>query len=275
MKRGLLLLVVAIAAGCSGDPPPIHEAKPLVRETPVAVEFQPPAKPEKSDPAAAKVIADALAAHTGNDLGKLDKLKATAVTRTGITKTPDGLRVPLTCNIEVFAPGRYRAELEVRRPDGAEKFAFVVAPTAGTFTPAGKTKLPLDEATLLDLHAQRAEDEMLLLFPLADPATVAVPATDEVVNGSPAVGVYAWTPALAPVRLHFDKGTRRLVRLVYTGRERGFGVLKDITVREHAQTAGVWLPVKYLLRAKGVEFLDVEKQTYEIGKTFDPERFKP
>ena len=113
------------------------------------------------------------------------------------------------------------------------------------------------------------------MFPLADPTTVAVPAPEVAVNESPAAGAYVWSPALAPALVHFDKKTGRVARVVYRGRENNGEVLKEIRVREHREFGGVWLPTKFELRTNGRLFLDVEKQTFEIGKTFDPARFKP
>lgn len=278
MTRGLLLLAVGFAGGCSSDPPPIVEAKPVIGERPVEVAFAPPAKPDKSDPAAAKLIADALAAHTGNDLAKLDKLKAVSLHRTALARTDDAVRSPLDWKADLI-PGRYRAEAVLQHPRMTHRYTAVVGPDGGSQSMPGEggtmVKVAIEGEDLVDCHRQRAEDELLLLYPLADKSTVAVPAPEGDVNGRPASGAYVWTPTLAPALVHFDKQTGRLVRLVYSGRENRTEVPKDLTVREHAQFGGVWLPSRYLLRAKGLEFMDVEKQTYDIGKTFAPDRFKP
>lgn len=278
MRHGLLLLMagagVGFGAGCSGDPPPIVEAKPVGGEKPVTVAFLPPAKPTASEPAAAKLIADALAAHTGKDLSKLDKLKSATVTRIGRTTTQDGLRAPLECSLDLRGPD-CRAVLTITRPEGQFKNTILLTAKQNTYTgPMGQTA-DLDEDTLRDVRSQKAEDELLLLFPLADPTTVAASAPDATVNGKPAAGAYAWTPALARAALvHFDKASGRLVRLVYIGRERSTEVLKEVTVHEHREFGGVWLSSRYLLRIKGMEFLDVEKQTYEVGKTFPAGHFE-
>lgn len=278
MARGLLLLAVGVAAGCSGDPPPIVEAKPVGGEKPVEVAFQPPARPDRSDPAAAKLLADALAAHTGNDLGKLEKLKAVSLHRTALARTQDAARCPLDWKADL-APGRYRAEAVLRHPRTLHRFTAVVGPDGGSESSPGPdgrpVKVAIEGETLVDCHRQRAEDELLLLYPLADKSTVAVPAPEQDVNGKPAAGAYVWTPALAPALVHFDKQTGRLVRLVYTGRENRTDVPKELTIRADAQFGGVWLPSSYLLRVKGAEFMDVERQTYELGRTFAPDRFKP
>ena len=275
MTRGLILIAGVLAAGCSNDPPPIREATPVSGEKAVLAEFHPPAKPAKSDPDAAKLVAAALAAHNCTDAATLAKLKAASLHRTGLTTTPDGLRAPLTCDIDVFVPGRYRAAITVSRPEKAENFVLVVNPDAGSIAIPGGPASPLNEPTLLDLHSQMAEEEFLLMFPLADPTTVAVPAPEVAVNESPAAGAYVWSPALAPALVHFDKKTGRVARVVYRGRENNGEVLKEIRVREHREFGGVWLPTKFELRTNGRLFLDVEKQTFEIGKTFDPARFKP
>ncbi len=277
MSRGLILTAGLLAAGCSSDPPPIREAAPVSGEKAALAAFDPPAKPAQSDPAAAKLVAAALAAHGATDPATLAKLKSVSLHRVGLTSTKEGIRAPLDWRADFQAPGRCRVDASLKHPGGPQNFTIILAPNSGTIAEMGKpdTKTPITSEALHDCNAQRSEDEFMLLFPLADPETVAVPAADVVVNGSPAVGVYVWTPALSPALVHFDKKTGRIVRVVYRGRENYAEMLKQITVREHGQFGGVWLPTKFELLTNGRLFLDVEKQTFEIGKTFDADRFKP
>jgi len=87
--------------------------------------------------------------------------------------------------------------------------------------------------------------------------------------------VYLWTPTLAPALVHFDAKTGRITRVVYQGRESTKEVLKEISIRELQPFDGVWLPSKYILTINGRPFMDVEKQTFELGKTFPADHFKP
>ena len=275
MTRGLILIAGLFTAGCSGDPPPIREAAPVAGEKVVVAAFAPPAKPDKSDPAADKLLAAAVAAHTGNDRAKLAKLTAVSLRREGLTTTAVGTRAPLDWRADLLAPGRYRAEAVLKHPNAVESFTVVIVPDAGSLVVADQPKAKIEGVKLRDCHVQRMEDEFMLVHPLADPTTVAVPAPDETVNGAAAAGAYVWSPALAPALVHFDKATGRVVRVVYRGRENDSEVLKEITVREHREFGGVWLPSKFELRVNGRVFIDVEKQTFEIGKTFDAARFVP
>jgi len=275
MTRGLILAGGLLAVGCSSDPPPIREAAPIARPEAKVAEFAPPAKPATSDPAAAKLVSAALAAHGATDSAVLAKPKSASLHRTGLTTTPEGIRAPLTCDIDASAPGQFRAAVTIRRPDRVEKFVLVITPESGSIAAPGGTKTPLNPTTLLDVRAQMAEDEFFLLYPLADPATVAVPATAVALNGVTMAGVYVWTPALAPALVHFDPKTGRIARVVYQGREEAKEVQKEISVRESQSFGGAWLPSKYELTINGRPFMDVEKQTFEIGKTFPPDHFKP
>ena len=275
MTRGLILIAGLFTTGCSSDPPPIREAAPVAGEKAVVAAFAPPAKPDKSDPAAAKLLAAAVAAHTGNDRAKLAKLTAVSLRREGLSATAIGARAPMDWRADLLAPGRYRADVVLKYPHAVESSTVVIAPDAGSVVVADQPKVKIDEAKLRDCHVQRMEDEFLLVHPLADPTTVAVSAPDHDVNGAAAAGAYVWSPALAPALVHFDKATGRVVRVVYRGRENSADVLKEITVREHREFGGVWLPAKFVLRVDGRVFIDVEKQTFEIGKTFDAARFVP
>lgn len=274
MTRGLTLIAGILAAGCSTAPPPIREAAPVASEKLVQAAFSPPAKPAASDPAAAKLVAAALAAHTGNDPAKLAKLKAVSLRRTAVATGADGVRGTLDWRGDLLAPDRIR--VEARQLAGTTVITLDArGASLSQMTPGGAVKQEIKDERLRDCRSQRSEEEFMLVYPLADPSTVAAPAPDETINGSAAAGAYVWTPALAPALVHFDKATGRIVRVVYRGWENTTELQKEITVRGHAQFDGVWLPTRFELRTNGKLFMEVEEQKFELGKSFPPDHFKP
>lgn len=278
----LVLAAVGLAAvGCDNDPPPAVAAKRL--DDPARpIELKPPAKPAASEPAAAQLLAEAVAAHTGGKPERLDPLKACSYTRTGVIDAPGG-RVPATWKMDLHWPDRFRLRTENQTQAGG---VTVTQLTTFATSPAGawqafalvqsgqaahekreKANLPADAAPTLT--AQFHEDALLLLFPLADPKTVAARAPDD----ADLLGLHVWTPALDYALLGFDKKTKLLVRVVYTGREALTTVTKELALADHQEVGGVKLPAKVSVKANGLSKADWTKLALTAGP-IDPKAFE-
>lgn len=277
-------VALGLAVGCDTQPPPVAPAK-KIDDTNRPPELAPPTKPTQSEPAAAQLLAEVVAAHTGGQPDRLAKLKACSFTRTGMIEAPGG-RLAATWKVDLHWPDRYRFHNEMQiQKDGVtitRHNDYVTTPAgawqAESITQSGqlghqkweKGALPPD--ALATLKSQFREDAVMLLFPLADTATVAARGPDEKVDGADLLGLHVWTPALEYARLGVDKKTKLLTRLVYLGRESLTDQVKELTVLEHTDADGVKLPGKLTVKANGLPRADWTKLTVTPTPP-DPKRF--
>lgn len=278
--------VAALAAiGCDSDPPPVIEVKKKEEGKADQFELKPPPKPAKSEPAAVALLKEALDAHTGGKPDRLDRYKSAAYTRTGVMESP-GSRVPASWSFDLAWPDRFRlrTELKLAKDGGAftqlDTFALTPAgawqaraETQSGQQPAEKRqRMPMDAEFTGTLKAQMNEDAVLFLFPLADPTTVVARGPDEALNGVEVVGLHVWTPALEYALVSFDKKTKLLARVVYSGREMATTVVKEVVITENQEFDGVKLPVKLTVKANRQNKGDWQKLTVTPGP-IDPKVF--
>lgn len=286
-RRAAAVLAVTFLAvvGCDSDPPPVIEVKKKEAEKADQFELKPPPKPAQSEPAAVLLLKEALDAHTGGQPDRLNRFKSVTYTRTGRLETPGGL-AQTNWSFDLAWPDRYRlrTKLELAK-DGAaftQVDTFAVSP-AGAWQaraeeqsgqqPAEKRqRMPLDAELTRTLKAQMNEDAVLFLFPLTDPTTVVSRGPDETLNGVEVVGLHVWTPALEYALVSFDKKTKLLARVVYTGREMATNVVKEVVVTENQEFDGVKLPVKLTVKANRQNKADWQKLTVTPGP-IDPKVF--
>lgn len=286
-RRAAVAVLVGsvLAVGCDPEPPPVIEAKKKEAEKADQFELQPPPRPAQSEPAAAALLKEAMDAHTGGKPEQLDRFKSVAYTRTGKMEAPGGL-VESTWTFDLAWPDKFRLRTELKlAKDGAaytqlDTFALTPAgawqaraETQSGQQPAEKRqRMPMDAEFTRTLKAQMNEDATLFLFPLADPATVVSRGPDEMLNGVAVVGLHVWTPALEYALLSFDKKTKLLARVVYTGREMATNVVKEVVVTENQVFDGVKLPVKLTVKANRQNKGDWQKLTVTPGP-IDPKVF--
>lgn len=274
MNRIATLFVLAFGVvalvGCGEKPAPIIAAKPL--DTPKAedTELKAPAKPEKSDPDARKLLDEMLAAHTDGKPDKLAALKECTVTRKGQQEAPGG-RFQATWTRHLNWPGSYRLRIDLVLGGGVnQQLLFAFGPT-GAWRAAGgdkeKSTLGPDERT--DVTVQYYEDAMTLLFPFADPAVVVSKADGK----DPAVSeLHAWLPTIGYARLGIDAKTKLLTRLAYNGRELTVPVMKELSFQEYKEFAGVKLGTKVGVRTKAKPLGEWTDLTLDVTKP-DPKLF--
>jgi hypothetical protein len=272
---GVLAAAVGLAGvGCDTDPPPVIEAK-KIEEPQIAVpELKPPIKPAQSDEAAAQLLKEAIAAHTGGHPERLDKLRNCSFTRTGVVTMPSGA-FPAVWKMDVLWPDRYRMTAEIQAGASITRTVFTRSPAgAWQFPPDNpQGKQALDKESARTFLAQFHEDAVGLLFPLADRATVVTRATDETVNGKELVGLHVWTPALDYALVSIDKKTKLLTRVVYNGREDRFNVVKELVATEHQEFDGVKLASKLYVKGNGRNLADWTKLSVTTDKPVDPKVF--
>jgi hypothetical protein len=285
-RAAAILAVTFLAAiGCDSEPPPAVGVKKKEEGKADQSEFKPEPRPAQSDPAAVQLLKEALHAHTGGKPERLDRYKSVAYTRTGTLDAP-GSRVPTDWSREMAWPDRFRlrTELKMAKDGGAftQLDTFALTP-AGAWQaraevqsgqqPAEKRqRMPMDAEFTGTLKSQMNEDAVLFLFPLADPATVVARGPDETLNGVEVVGLRVWTPALEYALLSFDKKTKLLARVVYSGREMATTVVKEVVVTENQEFDGVKLPVKLTVKANRQNKGDWQKLTVTPGP-IDPKVF--
>ncbi len=281
----VLAITFLAAVGCDPEPPPAVEVKKKEEAKADQFELKPPPRPAKSDPAAAQLLKEALDAHTGGKPDRLDRYKSAAYTRTGMMEAP-GSRVPADWTFDLAWPDKFRlrTKLELAKDGGAftQLDTFALTP-AGAWQaraevqsgqqPAEKRqRMPMDAEFTRTLKTQMNEDAVLFLFPLADPTTVVARGPDEALNGVEVVGLKVWTPALEYALLSFDKKTKLLARVVYSGREMAVSVVKEVVVTENQEFDGVKLPVKLTVKANRQNKGDWQKLTVTPGP-IDPKVF--
>jgi hypothetical protein len=285
-RRAAVLMAGGLwaAVGCDPEPPPVVEAKRVDEPMAQVVELKPPPRPPQTEAAAAELLKDALTAHTGGQPERLEKLKACAYVRTGKSETPGG-RTDATWKFHLQWPDRFRMSAEAQLGGGVtHAHTFALSPAgawrASVLTGSGQVPQEKREKVTLDAEASRTltsqfhEDCLVFLFPLADPKTVAARAPDESLNGQELIGLHVWTPALDYALLGFDKKTKLLTRVVYSGREALTNVTKEVVATEHQEFDGVKLASKLYVKANGRTLADWYKLTVTTGQPIDPKVFE-
>ena len=249
--RGWWLAAGAFAAaGCSDKPRPIREAKEVRQPgADATVELPKDAPPTQSDPAALKVVADAVAAHTGGRPDRLDKLRSVDLTRTGSILALDPPR-QTTWRIRATWPDRYRMDVDMT---DSPRWVFTRVGDTGWkvgLVPGGSKEV-LTGANLKGFITDASYEWLALLAPLADPGLVVAPAPDATFGGRPAAGVQLSGKSLPRAVAHFDKDTKLLVHFAYEGYEAGATVLKEVRVGGVREVNGVKLPDKLTIKMGG------------------------
>jgi hypothetical protein len=264
------ILVGGVTAGCSNDPPPIQEAKKVGGEEQKAVDLTPGKAPEKSDPAAAAVVNAAVAAHTGGKPEKLKALKAVTFTRTGPATFGGPFPVDQKWTCHAAWPDRFRVKAEV---PGQPVITLAWSGGAGwSYTPAsGKKAMTPQEAK--DFQDDVTGDWLTLVFPLTEPTALFTQSGELTVNGKPSVGVRVWHPALSDAVAYFDKETKLLSQVTYSGREGGQKVTKEVTVFGSRPFADVTLPEKTVLRSSGKLYAEWTMASLEPLSSVDSKLF--
>jgi len=277
IRSGVLATAIGLAGvGCDPEPPPVVAAKKIEEQKVVVPELKPPIKPAQSDESAAQLLKESLAAHTGGHPERLDKLKNCSFARSGVVNMSNGV-FPALWKMDLIWPDRYRMHAEIQM--GATVTRTFARSPAGAWqyppdNPQDKLeKQPLDAEAARTLTAQFQEDCVGLLFPLADPATVTVRATDETLAGKEVIGLHVWTPALDYVLVSIDKKSKLLTRIVYNGREARMNMVKEVVVTEHQEFDGVKLASKMYVKANGRNLADWHKLTITTDKPVDPKVF--
>lgn len=267
------MAVAAVAVGCDGPPQTIATAKPVSTgdTNKSAVQIAPGKAPEKSDPKAVELVADAVAAHTGGKPELLRKFKAVRYVREG--KVSAGGLAPADQRWEVHAgwPDRFRVRAEM---PGPQVVTLAWTGKAGWRHAAALGRVPMTEQEVGDFRIEVTGEWLLLLFPLTESGAVVAPAEDAKVGDKPAAGVRVWHPVLSDAVLHFDQQTKLLVRLTYDGRETGQKVTKEVLVRSHKDIAGVKLPDWTIYKSNGTEFADWRLTAAEPMGTLDAKLFE-
>ncbi|MGL6096389.1 MAG: hypothetical protein ACRC7O_11410, partial [Fimbriiglobus sp.] len=209
-----ILLLLGFAGGCSDRPREIREAKPVKTDAAdVTVELPKTPPPAASDPGAAAVLKDAIAAHTGGKPELLEKLRSVSYTRDGSTLSPP--MTPMTWMIRGKWPEGYRADVDM---PGQPRMSICRTGAAAWqyFHVTGMTKQMLSGDPVKGVIADGTYESLAVLAPLADPDLVAAPAPDRTVMDRPAAGVWLTGKNLPSVVVHFDKETKRLAQFTYT-----------------------------------------------------------
>ena len=242
------ILVGGVAAGCSNDPPPIQEAKKVGGEEQKPIDLTPGKAPDKSDPAAAALVKAAVDAHTGGKPDRLQSLRTTTFTRTGPATFGGPFPVEQKWVCHAAWPDRFRVRAEV--PPGQVITLAWTEAKGWSHTAAGGKKV-MTPQEVKDFEEDVTGDWLTLVFPLAEPAAVFTPAGERAVNGKPAVGVRVWHPALSDAVAYFDKETKLLALVTFSGREGGRKVTKEVAVFGSRSYDGVTLPEKTVVRSSG------------------------
>ena len=266
------IVVAGVGVGCSNGPPPIQAAKKVGGdEQKDDVDLTPGKAPDKSDPGAAAIVTAAVAAHTGGQPDKLKVFKTVTFTRTGPATFGGPSPVQQTWVSHAVWPDRYRVKVEI-----PERPAITLgwAGTTGWSHYPATGKQPMTPQQVKDFELDVTGDWLTLIFPLTEPAAKFTPAGERAVNGKPAVGVRVWHPALSDAALHFDKETKLLALVTYSGRESGQKVTKEVTVFGSRQYGGVTLPEKTVVRSGGNVFAEWTMTVCEPLPTVDPKLFE-
>ena len=245
------VLAAAAIPGCSDAPRAIQTAREVqAAAADATVELPKGQPPEASDPAAAKVVAEAIAAHTDGHPERLEKLRTVRLTRIGsIFASDPPLRA--TWQLRAAWPDRYRTDIDVpdstrfmfaRSGNSAWKFKQIAMAQKEVY-PAGPD--------LQGILADTTYEWLALLVPLGDPGLVAVPAADATIGGKPAAGVWLSGKNLPRAVAHFDKATKLLAQFTYEGLEAGGPVLKEVRAAGTRDANGVKVPDKLRIKWAG------------------------
>jgi hypothetical protein len=265
-------ILAGVVVGCSGDPPPIQEAKKVGgEEQKNEVDLTPGKAPDKSDPGAAAVVSAAVAAHTGNQSDKLNALKSITFTRTGPATFGGPLPVQQTWVSHAAWPDRYRVKVDI---PGQPAITLGWAGAVGWSHIPGVGKKPMAPQEVKDFELDVTGDWLMLIFPLNEPAAKFAQAGDRSVNGKATTGVRIYHPALSDAVLHFDKETKLLALVTYSGREAGQKVTKEVQVFGSRQYGGITLPEKTVVRASGKLFAEWTMTTLEPVAMMDAKLFE-
>ena len=235
---------VCIATGCSDAPRSIRTAKAIdsvAIDKPLELPTGTP--PEKSDPVAAAIVAEAVKAHTNGKPERLDKLKRFKMVRTGIL----GGTQPQLWEYRGEWPDRFRVD------EPQSQMSIVrVGQDGWVSSPAqGVRKNPLQEPYKRGVLADTMYEFLPVLIPLADPTLVAAPFADRTINGKPASGVWLSGKHLPRAVVHFDKESKRLVQCAFESYEGDATVIKEVTILEYREVNGVQIPEKLTIKWNG------------------------
>ncbi len=263
---------VAVGLGCSNDPPPIREAKPIDSgSSDKPVELPPMAAPDKFDPAAKAIVDDAIKAHTGGKPELLQKLKSVEFSREGQGLAGGQVPVPQKWLVHAAWPNRIRFRFEM--PGQPVALLCRDGDKVWQASGAGPKGEP-DPDLARDFRLDATSEWLWMLFPLTEPGTVLAAAPDVLANDRPAAGVRVWAQGVTDAILHFDKETRLLVRVTFDGRESRRKVTKELLIPTTKAFQGVILPDKMILKADGSLLAEWTMTALDFRSSIDPKVFE-
>jgi len=269
---GLILVIgAAVGLGCSNDPPPIREAKPInggSSDKPVELPTMTP--PDKFDPAAKAIVDEAIKAHTNGQPELLQKLKSVEYSRDGQALAGGQLPISSKWLIHAAWPNRIRFHLEM--PD--RPINILCRTGDKVWQSSGGTKFDPQDDFARDFRVDATSEWLWMLFPLTESSTVLATAPETNANTRPAVGVRVWAHGVTDAILHFDKETKLLVRLTFEGRESRRKVTKEILITSHKTFHGLTLPDKMILKADGNVLAEWNTTALDFRPTIDPKVFE-
>lgn len=271
MRRPATVLCgLLVLAGCDRGPAPIVSVKPVQSAGPAAaivLPTDPP--PPSSDPASQAVVEAALKAHTDNQPAKLDGLKTARKVVAGTLTGPNG-----PVNNEWQFTWRWPDKLRTRMSIEGQPPAGVRRVGGSAWLSAnGQPEQPITGPNLKGVVAENCAECLLVLFPLADPATVVSKAGELTVRGKPAVGVRVSGPGWPTTVAHFDAGTRRLVQVSYEGYEGG-PTTKEVVVLAEKAFDGVTVPERLAIRWTGREIGEWTVKELSFPVKVEPDTFE-
>ena len=279
--RKLLVLLPLLAAGCDDRPIPIDRAPEIPSVVGVQQDKEllaPRAAPATSEPAAVELVAQAIAAHTDNHPERVGKLKTAEFKRTGMGRSVGPDPIYQVWAFDVAWPDRYHIRAELP--------ALNMVVTVG-WSPAGgfRTATPINSPTkaakermadkqVKDHRLDATGEWLWLLFPLVEPETVLAAAAAVEIDGKPHPGVRLWHPRLSTAVVHFDPDTKLLKRVTFEGHEDDKPVVKEFTVTECKEFAGVKLPLKMGQKWSGSEYANWTLESVTPREKLDAKLFE-
>jgi hypothetical protein len=276
MRKQLLAGVVGLGllTGCS-DPPPINEARRIDQpQQQAAPEIKTPGKPLQSDPAAAQLLKDALAAHTGGKPELLAKLKSSYVVRGGQMEQPTG-RMRSVWKTHSVWPDKYRVTMEMHST-AVSSMTFARGTNGAWQYPGGPDKLekaPLAAEFLSTLIYQQKEDALTLLFGLAEPGVIVANGTDEVIDGIELINLQVWNAGPDYALVGLDKKTKLVKRIVYNGRESATVVVKELVFTAYQEIDGIKFGSKMIVKGAGRPLAEWNELSIDSTKPIDNKLF--
>ena len=253
----------------------VQEAKKIEQKATAAPELKTPAKPFTSDPAAQKLLAEVLAAHTGGKPELLAKLKQCRFTRTGQIEQPNG-RFPNIWTTTLAWPDRYRLATE-QIGVATNSMTYASSPNGAWMYPAGpdnKDKATMPPEFLLTFLLQNQEDAVSLLFALTEPGIVVQGGTPDTLDGQPVLKLEVWNAALPYARIDVDAATKLVKRITYNGREMTSPIVKELLLLNSADYSGIKLASRILVKGGGRTLAEWNEFTVEFLPVVDPKLFE-